>query len=304
MRTLEQKISDAGPYNQRIEPLHLTKARKELEDLGTIIQEYRQTGPWYRLSTTPEKEWKKRLDQVEPILERWQSGTQHMAVGKTLEIAVYRALLMECPDHGLEFLGAFQGQDSSNPKDWKKIEPPNMISGESLTGDKNLDFVLFHGEAGVAGIEVKNIREWIYPNSEEMRTLLKNCCNLNAVPVMVCRRYAYATFSVLNRCGVILYQNYNQLLPDSMRDLAALARDKELLGYHDIRLGNEPNQRLRRFIGKLPSLLPEARDRFAEYKDLLEEFASGSMSYEEFAARSRRREQGEPEDHDWSEDYD
>ena len=45
MRTLEQKISDAGPPNQRVEPLHLTTARKKLEDLGTVIQEQRQTRP-------------------------------------------------------------------------------------------------------------------------------------------------------------------------------------------------------------------------------------------------------------------
>lgn len=304
MRTLEQKISDAGPYNQRVEPLHLTAARKKLEDLGTVIQEHRQTGPWYRLSTTPEGEWKERLNQVEPILERMQAGKHHMAVGKTLEIAVYRALLMERPNHGLEFFGAFQGHDSSDPRDWKKIEPPNTISGESLAGGKNLDFVLVHGEAGLAGIEVKNTREWLYPDSEELHALLRKCCDLNAVPVMVCRRYAYVTFSVLNRCGIILHQNYNQLLPDSLRDLATLAQDKELLGYHDIRLGNEPNQRLRHFMQKLPRLLPEARNRFAEYKDLLEEFVSGSMRYKEFSARSRRREQGEPEDHDWPEDYD
>ena len=303
MRTLEQKISDAGPFNQRIDPHILTKARDKLTQDGLVILEQRDTGPWYRLSTTPEKEWKERLALVEPIIKRVQDGTNHKAVGQTLEIAVYRALCMEQANHGLVFLGGFQDLDSSDSAGQKKIEPPNMISGSSTTGGKNLDFVLVHPAAGLAGVEVKNIREWIYPDSKKICALLSKCCELDAVPIMVCRRYAYVTFSVLHRCGVLLHQNYNQLLPDSLRDLATLAQDKELLGYHDIRLGNEPNQRLRHFIGRLPRLLPEARNRFAEYKDLLEEFASGSMEYKEFSARARRREQGEPEDHDWSEDY-
>ena len=132
-----------------------------------------------------------------------------------------------------------------------------------------------------------------------MLDLLGKCCELDAVPVMICRRYAYATFSVLHRCGVVLYQNYNQLLPESMRDLAGQARHKDLLGYHDIRLGTDPDPRLRRFIGsQLPDLLPRARERFDQYKDLLGAFASGETSYEEFAARARRRELGMPEDFD------
>ena len=57
----------------------------------------------------------------------------------------------------------------------------------------------------------------------------------------------------------------------------------------------------------LPDLLPAARLRFNEFKDLLAAFASGEMGYQEFAGRLRRRERGEPEDGpaDWDEiDYD
>ena len=40
-RTLEQKISDAGPYNQRIDPHILTEARKNLQDQGIVKSEHR-----------------------------------------------------------------------------------------------------------------------------------------------------------------------------------------------------------------------------------------------------------------------
>ena len=132
-----------------------------------------------------------------------------------------------------------------------------------------------------------------------MRDLLRKCCELDAVPVMVCRRYAYVSYSVLHRCGVLLHQNYNQLMPESLRSVAEQAKDKDLLGYHDIRIGSDPNPRLHRFIGgQLPDLLPEARARFADFKDLLCGYAYGEMSYEEFVGRSRRRQEGLPENFD------
>ena len=299
MRTLEQKISDAGPSQQRVEPLHLTKARQRLEKRGIVIRERRPTGHWYRLVTTPDSECRQRLAQVEPLVAQMQNHRNHLAVGHTLEIATYRALRLEEPNHGLLFFGAFHGLESSDPADWSKEEPPSTISGRSLSGGKKLDFALVHAATGVAGVEVKNIREWVYPFSKTMRELLGKCCDLDAVPVMICRRYGYSTYSVLHRCGVLLFQNYNQLLPESLRGLADQVRDKDLLGYHDIRLGHNPNPRLRRFIGKhLPQLLPKMRARFDEYKDLLHKYASGDMGYKEFAARARRRSEGVSEDFD------
>ena len=290
MRTLEQKISDAGPGNQRVDPHNLTKARKLLAQDRIVDCVHRPTGRWYRLSTTPLRECMERLERVEPILTQMQAGENHLAVGQTLEIAVFRALQTELENHSLTYFGGFRGIDSPNPADWKKIEPPAMVSGKSLPGDQLLDFVIVDRDARVAGIEVKNMREWIYPDSEEMLALLGKCCDLDAVPVLICRRYAYATFSVMHRCGVLLHQNYNQLLPSSLRELAKLARHKDSLGYHDIRLGNDPDRRLRRFIGtSLPRLLPEAKHRFDKFKDLLCAFAHGHIDFEEFDTRSRQR---------------
>jgi hypothetical protein len=107
---------------------------------------------------------------------------------------------------------------------------------------------------------------------------------------------------VLNRCGLIIHQTYNQLLPAAEEALAAQARRKDLLGYHDIRVGNQPDDRLRRFIThSLPAVLADMRPRWEAYSDLLEHYARGRIDYTEFAARVRRREAGEIEDNDWGE---
>ena len=118
--------------------------------------------------------------------------------------------------------------------------------------------------------------------------------------MLIARRIPFVTFKVLSICGVVFHQNYNQLLPEADRELAEKAKDKRLLGYHDIRVGNQPNDRLVKFVAiNLPRILPQARDRFNEYKYLMGDFAGGTMSYEEFVARVRRRSQGVYEDGDW-----
>lgn len=300
MRTLEQKISDAGPYEQRVDPHILSAARKHLAEAGEIDSCRRsRTGPWYHLHTTPEICRERRLRELVPIAREIQTGNRGKRIGQALEIAVYRSLKQTQNEHGLTFLGGFPCLDDDDSRLFQKEEPPSLISGRSLTGNQSLDFCVVHPEAGLAGIEVKNTRAWIYPDSEEITETLAKCCALDAVPTIICRRYAYGTYSVLHKCGVLLFQNYNQLYPASERQLAAKASHKHLLGYHDIRVGNAPNPRLRTFIGKhLPRTLPDARIRFDQHKDLLERFAARDMLYEEFAARARRRATGTAEDHD------
>ena len=297
MRTLEQKIADAGPNNQRIDPHVLTTVRNNLVQegrVGTICTPAR----WYYLNDTPQHVVEKRLDQQLPIHNRLQKGDTSSRVGQCLEIAIYRALREQ---KALDYLGHFRDlDDHDNGTLYSKEEPPQALSGRCLDGDQRLDFLVRHPDAGWAGIEAKNVREWLYPNREEIRALLRKAIALDIIPILIARRFPYVTFKLLSMCGVLVHQNYNQLFPESDRELAELARKKDLLGYHDIRVGNEPDSRLLKLVGtNLPKILPGARDRFGDYKDLLEAFADGSMPYKEFSARVRRRSKGKDEDSDW-----
>lgn len=86
--------------------------------------------------------------------------------------------------------------------------------------------------------------------------------------LMIGCRIPYVTFRLLQPCGVIIHQTYNQLFPTSDQDLADRARHKHNLGYHDIRLGNTPDDRLLKFITKnLITVADSARERFDAYKD-------------------------------------
>ena len=118
--------------------------------------------------------------------------------------------------------------------------------------------------------------------------------------MLIARRISFVTFRVLGTCGVIMHETYNQRMANADAALAARVRDKDLLGYHDIRVGNDPDARLTKFISvNLPGLVPDSRAKLAVYSDLLEAFATGAMAYKEFAARVRRRELGQNEDNDW-----
>jgi hypothetical protein len=301
MRTLEQKISDAGPTNQRIDPHLLTLARGEMAKVGQLVAQKRHGMPWYHLAETAPAEVDRRLDELGSVHDQTTEPDFTLRMGQTLEIAIFRAL----STGSMYFLGAYPDLEEHDDSSlYSQEEPPHMFSGKALPGDMRLDFLTIHPTAGPAGLEAKNIREWLYPDRDEVSDLLHKCCSIDAVPVLIARRMSYSTFSVLHATGVIVHQNFNQHYPQADAELAVLARDKNLLGYHDIRVGNQPDARLEKFLLKdLPALLPAARKRFSVYQDLLARYGSGEIRYPEFAWRVRQREAGreedEPPEKDW-----
>lgn len=299
-RTIEQKIADAGPSHMRIDPHLLTEVRGDLMKEGIIAKAERDGTPWYHLAVKPAELVEKRLAELEPIHRRMQRHRVTQRLGQALEIFVYRALINES---AFFTLGAFldlEAHDDAMP--YRREEPPSSINGRTMNG--RADFILVMRNSGLAVVEVKNIREWLYPHSTEIRELLSKAIAIDAVPVLIARRLPYVTFRLLNPCGVVIHQTYNQRFAHADAELAAKARHKNLLGFHDIRIGNIPDTRIVKFVhDNLSRVLPDARTRFDQNIDLLEPYASGNMGYDEFAARVRRR--GEGGDEDWDQfDYD
>jgi hypothetical protein len=299
-RTLEQKISDAGPYNQRIDPHILTEERNGLVQGGKLVRVDHINMPWFHLPDTPPSTIQARLDAQLAVYKDLLKGSLRKRMGQTLEIAAFRAM----EELDLTFLGRFKDlAKHDDSKLYAKEEPPQHIGKRALPGDERLDFIVQHAEAGHLGLECKNVREWIYPDREEIKELLSKCLTLDCVPVLIARRIPFATHLVFGTCGMIMHQTYNQLLPAADQALADQARLKNLLGFHDIRTGNVPDDRLKNFLGRnMLEVAPDAREKFKEYRDLLEDFVSGAMKYEEFAGRVRRRRRGENEDGEWQED--
>jgi len=281
-RTLEQKISDAGPHNQRIDPHVLTVARRALTARGIVRAIPGKHCDWFHLSDSSPADVNRRLEEQQEIHQRISEHQFTTRMGQTLEIAVFKALQSQ----PMNFFGSFRDlQQHDDSTIYSKVEPPEFVSGLPVAGGV-LDFLIVSPEAGPAGLEVKNVREWLYPDRGEVRDLLVKCCSIAAVPVLIARRIPFVTFRLLNACGVAMHETFNQRFPFADRDLAAAVANKHLLGYHDVRVGNEPDPRLLTFVTKnLPRVLVSSRSRFNKTRDLLAAYGSAEINYPAFAEK-------------------
>ena len=302
VRILEHEISDKG--RQPVEPLILGIARKTLVRDGELNEIVRPNhASWFHLPDAPPDIVEARLAALVPVLRALYRSKVGGRCGQCLELAIYRALGAGPDAH---YLGRFPDFDPSVPKRTKQLyskeEPPSYIGDRATPGGRPLDFLYVHRTAGFAGVEAKNLREWLYPHGDEMKELLVKCVALDCVPVLVARRFPRVTVEVLETCGVVLHQTLNQLYCIVDKDLAGRAMRQDLLGFDDIRVGDEPDARLFRFISAtLPEILPGARTRFDKYKDLLGAYVHREIQYSEFAGRVRLRAAGK-EEANWEDD--
>jgi hypothetical protein len=283
LRTLEQKIADAGPPGQRINPHLITPAKAQLVKAGELTS----TDIWYHLAETPAHEVARRIAELDALHRAISSQEFTTRLGQVLEIAVYRALTAQ---QELEYLGAFIDLDAHDDgKAYRKEEPPSAMSGRHIPGGGKFDFLVLHKTAGWAGVEVKNLREWLYPDRDEIKSLLSKSFHLDVVPVLIARRIHYSTKFLLEPCGVVLWETLRQRYPASAAELASKVSNKNMLGYHDIVLGSEPDPQLIRFIHEmLPDALEAARERFSDHRSLLGSFGDREISYKEFRDELRR----------------
>ena len=155
----------------------------------------------------------------------------------------------------------------------------------------------------MAGIEVKNHRTWIYPDTTEVKNKLWKCTDIGAVPVLISRRIPFITFRLLNLSGCLVHQTYNQLYANADADLVALTSHKDSLGYHDVRVGNQPGKRLTKFIQEqLPDLVGGAKRTFETFYPIHVGYGRGLISYTEWVKLIlvtrgiwKKREETEPE---------
>ena len=132
-RILENKISDAGPTNQRIDPHLLTKARVLLENVNDVevVKDTKGT-PWYYLRGIPAEVLEPRLKELQALHEETQSKQFTLRMGQALELAVSKALLSQKHFHTLGHFTDMKDHDDSTL--YKKEEPPSNISGKTCEG--------------------------------------------------------------------------------------------------------------------------------------------------------------------------
>lgn len=105
----------------------------------------------------------------------------------------------------------------------------------------------------ISPIEVKNVRYWLYPNSEEPWQLIWKALALSAAepswkiaPVLICRRAHATLFWMARDLGVLVREM--RVSPMGDVDPAHLQEVVKGLGFSDLRVGAEPPKSLRPWI--------------------------------------------------------
>ena len=174
----------------------LPRARNTLlkEQRITKIQE--ENAPWFHSQTHPygpyRKGWPSNCrSSAVCSAEVWEHESG--SVSKLLSSGL--SFFQDTLDHFGSFTNLGNHDDS---RLYSKEEPPQSLSGKRLSGDQRLDFLIRHPEAGWAGIEAKNVREWLYPNRDEVTDLLAKavalglCTGVNRPPHSI--RYIQGPF--------------------------------------------------------------------------------------------------------------
>jgi len=253
---LEAKICEAGPGDKRPNPGSLTAAIKRLQQearIKTIPKQGATDTPFYapHFVATNSPSFTNLLTIRRHLYHVHKSITERKELcGDVLEQIVDAALERS----GVaSFLSRFPDQN--------------------LPPDRPLDFVV--EIAGVKwGGELKNLREWLYPDSLEIWSAISKCCELNAVPLLITRKLPYVTYLFFGKAGVVGYQTHFQFFHPTAEPELARVKAVDGLGYKDIRCTLDPDANMiRLFQSTLPRIGADFASRFQRNRDLLLHFA-------------------------------
>lgn len=132
-------------------------------------------------------------------------------------------------------------------------------------------------------VEVKNIREWIYPDSTEFFQLLDKASRLQLqhpdqalLPVLACRRAQYTAFRMAKTLGCYIADARKQfILPHAEVDDRLLAEVRAELGFVDLERSVEPDSLLtHHFERGIPAAALEFASRFKTVAETVSRFAN------------------------------
>jgi len=283
-RTLEQKISEQGPSDQRVDPHLVGLALKDMLELGRLRKNLHvatSTTKWFSNLITPQELIDKRLDELAPLYSQVAGAGFGNLTGDALEIITFK-----CLDevHRAKPRYVYQGFFDLDPAKknlhgrYPKVQPPKTVAGRVTL--KEADFIQFGYDDGGLCIECKNYREWLYPNSQIIKDLIIKSIDLGLIPVLIHRRIHYtAITNLLEPAGIIAHESYYQYYPDDAQELATKVKHKRSLGFTDVTASEEPHPRTRKFISDtLPKIVPRMASKWVKNRNALFEYATSQIN--------------------------
>jgi len=270
-----------------LNPHILTAAKRELLDEGAIEIVTSPTRGGRTISVTAladrkgrETAFQQAAQRKRILLARYYGWTQDQPkrrspVGHAGEIVEHKSLLAAAPTGFKLLKPEGPGIESvfGNPVPGGSLDDAAFLQTEDKDGLPTGSVFL--------PIEVKNVREWIYPDAAELYQLLDKAVRIKAehpdlpmAPVLVCRRASYFATAMAKELGFFIAQTGNQFIRPLEEVMAAdgrlLREIQSELGFQDlIATENEHLSLTRLFTKSLPPIAARTAERFAQAAPVL-----------------------------------
>lgn len=257
---LEAKLVDVHFWNPPFEPHHLHDASQHLMRAGEITRSLEATRGGRRppiFVTTKREGRARRVEDTaarKPLLmSRYYSYVQggeeasSSLAGPAGEMAFHAAFIRSSVGASLATLTRGRPSVSTILGDPVPMGPLDNAFVLSPLDKETLAPIPPWGVQAL--VEVKNIREWTYPRTQELYQVLYKAANIqrahpnaSILPILVCRRAHTTTKFMAKDLGFFVIEARRQFLPQSsLIDSSALLEATNELGIADLVQGTDPS---------------------------------------------------------------
>jgi hypothetical protein len=263
-KTLESKISEAG--RERVHPKPLGEAMHTMLTAGDLVAEKIRGTEVLSLPDTPATDLDRRRVQLDRLLEiyhRHASGARRNqgVIGAAGELMLKRAFGESATMDYMHWGDAHGYRDAvlDQPSDGLVVIR-NPVPGQNI-------------HENVALVEVKNRREWHYPENYMLWKLVRNAYLCDIVGVYLARRIPKTTFwYTFKRAGAIGVETFNQFAPAASEPELGDVKHRDGMGYHDLYFKDTVPPYLQRQIDQLPERITAARARMQAVRPIVSEY--------------------------------
>jgi len=276
---MEAKLSEAPPQPglRRPEPHHLTMARNRLLEAGEIVSQRNTTRGGRVVSTFSLAATTKQADRVaarKRLLHSrylsWSASPSEWGVPplpSALERVIH-ASLTESAVHGYRLVKPGGGE-------------VGQLLGQPVAGGP-LDNAAFYTALSTDGmpraattvlVEAKNLRQWIYPRTQELYQVLDKSARLQVahpeqsiVPVLVCRKQHFTTGVMAKQMGFHVIGTWRQyvrpIVAGSPEDERKFTEVNDELRYNLALHEGSVEQMVNQFVSVLPGRMDDVVARW------------------------------------------
>jgi hypothetical protein len=304
---LEIKISEAGPTRLRAEPhiisnalRNMVKAKNVLNHTPTNLPSGSSNPKYYvPLDFKGAADASRSRSFVEwRNLFLWASQRSEYC-GYMLEKIIFDAVLETDKYHVLgsaPIYGADGKLMKTSGSEILTYQGQDVYKAESGAG---FDLFVIHKASHTPiGIEAKNVRDWIYPASEEVWRAIARACTMECLPVIIARKISYISRAgFFAKFGILGFEtNFQymaqQVQPDSKYTFKDKVIHKDKLGFADIKLlkpkDPTPSHVVKFFDDILDQHAESYFEKFMKHKELLKKYAIDYQMAESSLNQGRR----------------